>query len=280
MRFQGTLKTWHEDRGYGAILPDNSAQEVFVHLSAFPTDGRIPEVGERLSFSIEAGADGRKRAVRVVRPGNAVSREERESAWGDLPRGSSVPMPLRDLPRDSQRDSLRESPRDAARPASRPAPLGGGRDAPRASAGSASGKPAAFAPAGRPTAPFRPPPTVRRGRSGWLGWLAVTLILLVLAAGYYFWLQQRGASALPPGETAASEAVAPRPAGRKTPATAGVTDVRKSPKMHCDARTQCRQMSSCAEARFFVLNCPDFEIDGDGDGISCEQEWCAGNPPR
>jgi hypothetical protein len=42
----------------------------------------------------------------------------------------------------------------------------------------------------------------------------------------------------------------------------------------CDGRTRCSQMTSCAEARFFLNNCPNTEMDGDGDRIPCEDQWC------
>lgn len=42
----------------------------------------------------------------------------------------------------------------------------------------------------------------------------------------------------------------------------------------CDGRTYCSQMTSCTEAKWFLQNCPDTEMDGDGDGIPCEQQWC------
>lgn len=44
----------------------------------------------------------------------------------------------------------------------------------------------------------------------------------------------------------------------------------------CDERTHCSQMSSCAEAKFFLNHCPNTEMDGDHDGIPCEQQWCTG----
>ncbi len=43
----------------------------------------------------------------------------------------------------------------------------------------------------------------------------------------------------------------------------------------CDGRKRCSQMSSCAEAKFFLNNCPGAEMDGDGDGIPCEDQWCS-----
>lgn len=42
----------------------------------------------------------------------------------------------------------------------------------------------------------------------------------------------------------------------------------------CDGRTRCPQMRSCAEARFFIQSCPNTSMDGDRDGIPCEDQWC------
>lgn len=43
---------------------------------------------------------------------------------------------------------------------------------------------------------------------------------------------------------------------------------------HCDGRTLCTQMTSCEESEFFLRNCPNVQLDGDGDGVPCEQQWC------
>jgi endonuclease YncB( thermonuclease family) len=43
----------------------------------------------------------------------------------------------------------------------------------------------------------------------------------------------------------------------------------------CDGRTFCSQMTSCAEATWFLRNCPDVKMDGDRDGVPCELQWCA-----
>lgn len=42
----------------------------------------------------------------------------------------------------------------------------------------------------------------------------------------------------------------------------------------CDGRTHCSQMTSCEEATFFLKNCPGVKMDGEGDGIPCERQWC------
>jgi Excalibur calcium-binding domain/Domain of unknown function (DUF4124) len=42
----------------------------------------------------------------------------------------------------------------------------------------------------------------------------------------------------------------------------------------CDGRKHCSQMKSCAEAKYFLANCPGVKMDGDNDGIPCEEQWC------
>ncbi|KPF48868.1 hypothetical protein D621_15660 [beta proteobacterium AAP51] len=48
----------------------------------------------------------------------------------------------------------------------------------------------------------------------------------------------------------------------------------------CDGRTYCTQMRSCAEARYFLAQCPGVKMDGDRDGIPCEDQWCLGPESR
>jgi len=42
----------------------------------------------------------------------------------------------------------------------------------------------------------------------------------------------------------------------------------------CDGRQHCSQMHSCEEATWFIRNCPNTKMDGEGDGIPCEQQHC------
>lgn len=45
----------------------------------------------------------------------------------------------------------------------------------------------------------------------------------------------------------------------------------------CDGRERCSQMTSCAEATYFLKHCPDTKMDGDKDGMPCEDQWCNTN---
>lgn len=40
----------------------------------------------------------------------------------------------------------------------------------------------------------------------------------------------------------------------------------------CDGRQHCSQMTSRAEAEYFTKHCPDTKMDGDNDGIPCEND--------
>ena len=45
-------------------------------------------------------------------------------------------------------------------------------------------------------------------------------------------------------------------------------------EFHCDGRTQCTQMRSCAEAKHFMTYCPNTDLDSNGNGVPCEEKLC------
>lgn len=40
------------------------------------------------------------------------------------------------------------------------------------------------------------------------------------------------------------------------------------------AKFDCSQMTSCSEATLYLQNCPGTQMDGNGDGVPCEKQWC------
>lgn len=65
MRFEGTIKSWNDERGFGFIEPTLGGDEVFVHIKAFTMSSLVagrPRVGQRVSFEVELGPKGKKRA--------------------------------------------------------------------------------------------------------------------------------------------------------------------------------------------------------------------------
>ena len=47
---------------------------------------------------------------------------------------------------------------------------------------------------------------------------------------------------------------------------------RKNARFSCDGRQYCSDMTSRAEAEFFVANCGPTKMDGDNDGVPCEND--------
>jgi len=197
-RFHGKLTKWNAERGFGFVVADHGDQELFVHVSAFPRDGRPPAIGEPLSFEMELDKEGRKRAVRVLRPG--------------------APEPR--VPRRQPHDQIRHQARRAP----------------------------------------------ERTESNSFGSRFVAL-LLVAGLGWYGYTRYTERAEV---TTAEPQSVMSSPAQTAAPEI-------RSPAFQCDGRKHCSQMSSCSEAEQFLQNCPGMEMDGDNDGIPCEQQLCTGS---
>ena len=195
-RFHGKLTKWNTDRGFGFVAADQGGQELFVHVSAFPRDGRAPVIGESLSFELELDKEGRKRAVRVRRPGDPPPRASRYSSQG------------------TTEGSRRRAP--------------------------------------------------ERAGSGSFGSVLVALLLAV-GVGWFGYARY----------TERVEAMPSAPQSLMSPAQTAAPEI-ASPAFQCDGRKHCSQMSSCSEAKLFLRNCPGMEMDGDHDGIPCEQQLCSG----
>jgi hypothetical protein len=92
----------------------------------------------------------------------------------------------------------------------------------------------------------------------------VAIFILVALGGYGYSQYQRRTHTLEASES---------PAPRTTPSL-GSGVVAPSNSFKCDGRTYCSQMTSCAEATYFLQNCPGTKMDGNNDGIPCERQWC------
>ncbi|PQA76357.1 cold shock domain-containing protein [Rhodoferax sp. TS-BS-61-7] len=186
-RYGGKLKKWNGERGFGFIVADDGGQDIFVHISAFARDGRQPTEGEVLTFEVQPDRNGKRSAVRVRRPGEALA--------GPAPR-----RPVR-----LSKSGADESP-------------------------------------------------------GFIGKAVCGLLVCALLWFGYSHYANRAASfesELPALPASLSPAKLPLPDG-----------------FRCDGRNMCSQMTSCREATLFLQNCPGMQMDGNGDGIPCEQQWC------
>lgn len=183
MRLTGVLRSWNDDRGFGFIAPTHGGAELFVHISSFSAGGTRPTIGERLSYELGRGKDGKPQAVKVLR-----------SAIGDMP--ETVKRP------DKRASSTSNSMRSM---------------------------------------------------------LVFALLVVGGAFGYNRYKLYERRFALEQTPVA-------------TPAVAVETNITGT--FRCDGRTMCSQMTSCAEAKWFINNCPGTRMDGNHDGTPCEQQWC------
>jgi cold shock protein len=64
----GTVKWFNTQKGYGFIQPEDGSKDVFVHISAVERSGmgNLHE-GQRLSFELERGNQGKTSAVNLQR---------------------------------------------------------------------------------------------------------------------------------------------------------------------------------------------------------------------
>ena len=118
-----------------------------------------------------------------------------------------------------------------------------------------------------PTSEVRPPPTVEQ-----------------LNAAQQKKLREAGkapaaqAAPAPGGQPPAGPVVAPgapAQAAKAKPNAAAAPLASPGDSFRCDGRVHCSQMTSCAEAKYFLRNCPGTKMDGDRNGIPCEQQWCS-----
>jgi cold shock CspA family protein len=100
----------------------------------------------------------------------------------------------------------------------------------------------------------------RQGRAG-----SIIALVIVAALGAYGFKQYQGYVHRSQLKTSPPQEVKP---------VVGTTE--PSTSFRCDGRTHCSQMTSCKEATWFSNNCPGTKMDGNNDGVPCEQQWCTG----
>lgn len=104
----------------------------------------------------------------------------------------------------------------------------------------------------------RPAPTRRHNHASGGGWLGAALFIAFVAFVVWRYNDQHQQRLADESEHAVSRSV-------QAPALARATNA-----YQCTGKQHCSQMASCGEARFYQQHCPDTMMDGDGDGVPCE----------
>ena len=85
MRFEGTLTSWNDERGFGRIESSQGGEPIFVHVSAWPRGSGRPQLKQPVSFEVELGTKGKRALnVQLIQSRRAPVKPERASRaqWG------------------------------------------------------------------------------------------------------------------------------------------------------------------------------------------------------
>ena len=239
MEIKGKLVRWNDERGFGFIQADELDKDLFIHISALKSMPRKPRVGDVLYFIIATDKDGKDKAYNARIEGLAAK----------VNHAASFAKPVQSKSTQNKQYAGQRSKRNKK-------------------SGSA---------------------------------VQVVVIVLALFGAYKYVTQQKPVVNTPVrSSTLTTPAVvntpvrlptkaAPDPEPTRiqirTPVRAPVrTPVRtpvRAPVIRedfsgysCQGKQHCGQMTSCKEARFYLKNCPNMKVDGDGDGVPCERQWC------
>ncbi|MGS0726328.1 excalibur calcium-binding domain-containing protein [Shewanella sp. 0m-11] len=116
-------------------------------------------------------------------------------------------------------------------------------------------------------------------KSSFLSKLAIPLIIVVAAVGYSKYQQMNETIVLTNDDIENMQwelPAKPSSTGLSTRVSAAENKVISQPQFRCETgKTHCSQMRSCAEATFYIKNCPGTQMDGDNDGVPCERQHCS-----
>jgi uncharacterized membrane protein YsdA (DUF1294 family)/cold shock CspA family protein len=59
MRHQGKITSWKDEQGFGFITPNAGGKQVFVHINAFSSRQRRPDLNEIVTYQLNTDAKGR-----------------------------------------------------------------------------------------------------------------------------------------------------------------------------------------------------------------------------
>ncbi len=63
-RLKGKLVIWEDDNGFGYITPENSTEDIFVHIFAFGKNiSRRPKIGDTVYFAVHTDKNGKNKAI-------------------------------------------------------------------------------------------------------------------------------------------------------------------------------------------------------------------------
>ncbi|GGQ31913.1 excalibur calcium-binding domain-containing protein [Shewanella litoralis] len=95
------------------------------------------------------------------------------------------------------------------------------------------------------------------------------MIILFLGVGIFGYKQYEKMTAVPVLTNADIDQM------QWQPSVPNPSAINQQPQFRCETgKTHCSHMRSCAEATFYINNCPGTKMDGNNDGVPCEMQFC------
>ncbi len=66
MRQRGRIAIWHDDKGFGFIVPDAGGEQLFLHIKAFTQSQRRPVEDDLVTYEVGIDAKGRSLAKKAA----------------------------------------------------------------------------------------------------------------------------------------------------------------------------------------------------------------------
>jgi cold shock CspA family protein len=260
-RHRGKLVVWNDDRGFGFIQPNNGSKRVFIHIKAIGNATRRLQLNDIIQYDLIADESGKTKAINAIVEGLPVSPASRVDSRSKrspssrksanqtlnpkvlisivcsiLGMGFFISSIANSFMRSSQVNQSDKIPSTLARP-STTKPVSSAAVKPTAQTASNS-------------APVTTQPVVEST----------------------------------PQEAAPEESTIPEevefsdtePLPQNQPEPSEPEPKSSNQNFQCAGKVHCSEMTSCEEATFYLQNCPNVKIDGNGDGIPCEKQFCGG----
>ena len=72
MRTKGKITSWNDEKGFGFITPNAGGKQVFVHIKAFSSRNRRPEIDRLVTYTLSTDKQGRPCAVKAILAGDRL----------------------------------------------------------------------------------------------------------------------------------------------------------------------------------------------------------------
>lgn len=74
--YEGIIKSWKIDKGFGFIQPNGGGKDIFIHIRDLKHTNYQPQTGDNVCFKVVADKDGKIRAYDAFIKGQEITRQQ------------------------------------------------------------------------------------------------------------------------------------------------------------------------------------------------------------